>query len=308
MAALAAVILAHDNPTHVRRLIGALGGVDVFLHCDSKTTREVYDAMTKGLPEVVAVTPRKRTARASWGMVEGENAGLRVALERSRAEHIIICSGSCYPLVSVAALEDELAGWRGLTRIELTPLPYDGWSWRAGARDGGFWRLNHRFLTIGGRMVLAPGFYPIPLYRRAIPSVIEPHASSQWKIYAREHARLLLQVFDEHPDLLRFWRTAFIPEESFAASMLGSPALVGDVAGQLRHDRTWYIDWRGKQLGGHPRWLDADDFPRLVQERSRPPLHPDDPYERGDTSRKLFARKFGTDESVLDMIDAELRR
>jgi len=307
MAAIAAVVLAHANPEQVGRLARALAGVDVFLHCDSKTTSEVRDAMTAGLPDVVAVTPRHRTAMASWGMVEAELAGLRVVLDHSRAEHIIVCSGACYPLVSVADLEDELAGWRGLTRIERTPLPYANWSFRAGRRDGGFWRLNHRFLTIGERIVLVYDGYPVPLYRRAIPQVVEPHASSQWKIYARKHAQALLGVVDRHPDLLRFWRTTFRPEESFAASVLSSPALVGEVVDQLHHDRTWYIDWRGKQVGGHPRWLGVEDFPRLVAERGLPPLRPEEPYERGDASRKLFARKFTTNNEVLDLIDAQLR-
>jgi hypothetical protein len=308
MAALAAVMLAHDKPEHVHRLVRALTGVDIFVHCDVKTTPEVARAMTAGLPDVVAVTPRHRTARGSWGMVEGELAGLRVALERSRAEHIIVCSGSCYPLVTVADLEDELSAWRGLTRIELTPFPYEGWSFRAGQPDGGFWRLNQRFLTIGKHIVLLPSGHPIPLYRRAIPSPLKPHASSHWKIYARKHVQTLLRVLDERPELVRYWRTTFIPEESCAASILSSPELVGSVAEELQHDRTWYIDWRGSEVRGHPRWLGVEDFPRLEEKRNLPPLRPGGSYESGDKlSRKLFARKFGTDDEVLDMIDAKLR-
>jgi hypothetical protein len=308
MAALAAVMLAHDRPEHVHRLVRALDGVDVFVHCDSRTAPEVFAAITTGLPDVVAVTPRHRTARSSWGMVEGELAGLRLALERSRAEHIIVCSGSCYPLVTVADLEDELSVWRGLTRIERTPLPYRGWSSRTRRHpDGGFWRLNQRFLTRGERIVLAPGGHPIPLYRRRIPSAIKAHASSQWKIYARKHAETLLRVLDERPELVRYWRTTFNSDESCVASILSSPELVGAVADELQHDRAWYIDWRGKEVGGHPRWLDVEDFPRLEEHRNLAPLRPGDSYEQGDRSRKLFARKFGTDDEVLDLIDAKLR-
>lgn len=306
MAALAAVMLAHDRPEHVHRLVRALTGLDIFVHCDSKTTPEVAKAMIAGLPGVVAVTPRHRTARSSWGMVEGELAGLRLALERSRAEHIIVCSGSCYPLVTVADLEDELSAWRGLTRIESTPLPYRGWSLRVGQPDGGFWRLNQRFLTIGERIVLLPSGHPIPLYRRAIPSPLKPHASSQWKIYARKHVQTLLRVLDERPELVRYWRTTFNSDESCVASILSSPELVGSVAEELQHDRAWYIDW-SEDVQGHPRWLGVEDFPRLEEKRNLPPLRPGGSYESGDRSRKLFARKFGTDDEILDMIDAKLR-
>ncbi len=304
---IAVVILAHNNPGHVQRLIRALAGFDIFLHCDTKTPDDVLVAMTEGLPHVV-LTPRYRTARANWGMVEGELAGVRTALERSQAEHIIVASGSCYPLLSAEDLQDELAGWRGLSRLELSPIPYLGWSFRAGKPDGGLWRFNHRFLTIRGSMVLVHHGYPIPIGRRTIPAKFKLHASSQWKIYARKHAQTVLRALDASPELVRFWRGTFAADESCVSTILSSPELVGSVAEEIRHDRTWYIDWHGGELGGHPRWLDVSDFPRLQLERGRPPLQPDDERERGEDSRKLFARKFGHDsEAVLDLIDEQLR-
>jgi hypothetical protein len=77
-SSLAAVILVHDNPSHVRRLIGALSGLQLFLHCDSKTPDAVLAAMVEGAADVRLV-PRHRTARAQWGMVEGEIAGVRAS-------------------------------------------------------------------------------------------------------------------------------------------------------------------------------------------------------------------------------------
>jgi hypothetical protein len=118
----------------------------------------------------------------------------------------------------------------------------------------------------------------------------------------------VLDVLDHSPELVRFWRGTYAAEESCIASILSSPELVGSVAEEVRHDRTWYIDWDGGEIGGHPRWLDVSDFPRLQLERTRPPLQPDDDRERGEDSRKLFARKFGPDSTeVLDLIDEQLR-
>jgi hypothetical protein len=305
-AGTAAVILAHNNPQHVRRLIGALDGLEIFLHCDSKTPDSVLSAMISGAQNVELV-PRFRTVRSSWAAVEAELAGLRMVLDRSAAEHIVVLSGSCYPLVTVSDLQDELSSWRGLSRLELKPIPYRGWSFRLGQPDGGRWRFDRRFLTVRGRTILARG-YPIPTGRRAIPDVLRLHASSQWKIYARAHAETLLRVLDERPDLVRFWRSTFAPEESCPASILASPELTGSVADELRHDATWYIDWRGSEAGGHPRWLELEDFPRLLDVRNQPPLHPDDPRSRGETARKLFARKIGpVSADLLDRIDAQLR-
>src|ERR1700694_5527314 len=97
------LVLAHDNPEHVRRLIGALDGLEIFLHCESKTPDSVLSAMTAGTRDVVLVY-RHRSPRRRWGAVEAELAGLRMVLDRSRAEHIVVLSGSCYPLITVTEL------------------------------------------------------------------------------------------------------------------------------------------------------------------------------------------------------------
>ena len=47
-AGTAALILAYNNPEQVRRLIGAIDGLDTFLHCDSRTPASVLSAMTVG--------------------------------------------------------------------------------------------------------------------------------------------------------------------------------------------------------------------------------------------------------------------
>jgi hypothetical protein len=306
MSGTAVLILAHDNPCHVRRLIGALDGLDVFMHVDGKTEDGVVREMTADAPDVV-LTPRRRIARMRWSAVEAELDGLRTVLDRSPAEHIVVASGSCYPLVSVGELQDELARWRGLSRIELNPIPYDGWSHFSAIADGGRHRFDRRFLTRGGEPVLVRSV-PIPVGRRRVPEALTLQASSQWKIYAREHARTLLGVLDERPDLVRYWRTTYVPDESCVASILSSTALVGEVASELRHDRTWYIDWRGSESGGRPRWLGVEDFASLRDARLRPALQPDDPRERGESARKLFARKLGRDSTELvERIDAELR-
>ena len=62
-----------------------------------------------------------------------------------------------------------------------------------------------------------------PLPRR-IPDGLELRASSQWKVH--KDARNLLRVTEENADVVRFWRTTTVPDESFAASVLGARPLV----------------------------------------------------------------------------------
>ena len=307
-APLAAVVLVHDDAPKVRRLLAALDGIDIFLHCDRKTPAEVLREMLVGAGPRVSLVPRRGASLFSWSLVEAELAGLRLALERSKAEHVILLSGACYPLVSVAELADELSRWRGLTRMQLDALPYESWSTPRNP-DGGLWRFRRSFVTFRGRIV-SLGDVPLRAYRRAIPPGVRLHASAHWKIYARDHAACLLRVLDERPDLVRFWRTSFVPEESCTGSILRSPALVGSIAEQICDDLPWFIRWADRAW--HPAWLGEADFQALEAARNARARSPDQTVERSldrDRFRKLFARKVSSRESqLLEWIDAELRQ
>ena len=307
-ASLAAVVLAHDDPPKVGRLLAALDGVDIFLHCDRKTPAAILRQMLVRAGPRVCLVPRHRASLFSWSLVEAELDGLRLALERSKAEHMIVLSGACYPLVSVAELEDELSSWRGLTRMQLDPLPYESWSTPRNP-DGGLWRFRRRFVTFRGQIVSVGGV-PLRAYPRGIPPGLRLHASAHWKIYARDHAAALLRILGERPDLVRFWRTTFVPEESCTGSILKSPALVGQVAEEIRDDLPWFMRWTG--TGWHPAWLGEADFQALASARSAPARRPDQTVEPGANHgrfRKLFARKLSSrDSQLLEWIDAELRQ
>ncbi len=261
--------------------------------------------MMRGAGANVRALPRLTTTLASWSLVDAELRALRVWLETSRAEHAIVLSGSCYPLVSVSELADELALWTGKSRLSLNPLPHEPWSTRRND-DGGLWRLRRRFVTVGGRVVFVGGI-PLRTVRREPPGDLTLCASSQWKIYSRRHGAALLRVLDERPDLLRFWRTTLVPDESCVASILSSPQLVGDLSDDVCDDLPWYLDWNGSTRAGHPRWLTAADLGALAAARAAPPRPTDRWVDGRDGFRKLFARKISSREpDLLDALDQRL--
>jgi hypothetical protein len=311
MTELAAIVLAHSDPTHLKRLVAALEDVPIVLHCDAKAPRQVAQQMLQGLPSRVTLSERLRTSRASWSLVEAELNALRHAVRLSSARHIAVLSGTDYPLVSMQELVDQLASWDGQSLFRNVPIPFPWWDTPT-HQDGGLWRVQHRFMTLRGQALL---WRDLPLYwpgRRRIPPELELRASSQWKIYARVHVELLLHMVDSRPDLVRFWRSTHAPEESFAASMLGSRAMLGSLAMPPCLALAWYIVWQG--TSSHPRWLCSTDFDRLAEARWAPPIEPAEavgaPGLEIRPHRKLFARKFstGVDTEVLDRIDADLRR
>jgi Core-2/I-Branching enzyme len=306
--AVAFVVLAHSDPPQVRRLLTALRGADVFLHCDKRTPRAVAAEMLIDADPGVHAVQRRRTSTFSWSLVGAELDSLRLALEHTEAQHIVVMSGSCYPLVSVRELEDQLVNWRGRSRLELNPFPYRHWHGPFSS-DGGTWRLAHRFLTTGDQLVIVRDT-PIPIHRRPIPAELRLHATAHWKIYARHHAEALLSVFADDPQQLKFWRTTYCPEESCVASILKSPDLVGSIADEVINDLPWFIKWPELEPKHHPRWLDASDLAELRAARFAPPRDPDAVISPEDRWRygKLFARKLRSSSApLLAEIDRELR-
>jgi hypothetical protein len=313
---LAAVILAHADPEHVRRLIAALGDIPIVLHCDAKTAPADYRRMVTGLPSRVTLCPRVEAKLASWSLVEAELLGLRTLLGICKAEHIAVLTGADYPLMSMEQLVGELRPWAGASWLWNMPIPFAPWNTRRHP-DGGMWRLTRRYLVRNDHVVYCRG---VPLrwpVQRAVPAELTLRAGSQWKIYSGEHARLLLNLFDQRRDLVRFWRTTLIPEESFAPTMLASRALVGSAALRPCPYSAWFLDWNNG-AGVHPRWLSDPDYPRLnavrwapavsVAESTAPEAIAHNPPHDATSYRRLFARKFSCRESVLlDRIDTELR-
>lgn len=294
---VAVVVLAHNDPQHVRRLIGALPDLPIFLHCDAKSPPGVATAMYAGAAGRVFPVPAGRTSLASWSLVEAELRGVREALRHTAARYIVIASGADYPLVGVPELADGLERWGDRSYIRNAPIPYRPWDTLRNP-DGGLWRLQHRFLSRRDEILYVKGVpLRLPL-RRAIPDDLKLRASSQWKIYCRRDAESLVRAVERRPDLIRFWRTTLVPEESFVASMLSSPAVTGGEPLPLCRTDAWYIKWQTNS-SSHPEWLVEGDFP-ILEQRTR----------RAEGAPTWFARKFSTGKSssLLDRIDGSLRR
>ncbi|HYP45994.1 MAG TPA: beta-1,6-N-acetylglucosaminyltransferase [Propionibacteriaceae bacterium] len=307
---LAVVLLAHADGRQLQRLVSSLDGLPIFLHCDVKTEPGQY-ALMADLSERVTMLPRTDARLSSWSLVTAELLGLRAALSSTQAAHVAVMSGACYPLMTVPDLLESLRPWQGHSYFFNRPLPYSFWNTKR-RHDGGEWRMRYPVLTRRGNVVMLhtlPVHWP---FKRDIPEGLELRASSQWKIYSREHVELLLRVADSRPDLMRFWRSTFVPDESFAASILSSPALVGSAALRPCLANPWHYEWEPE--GDHPRWLEDADFDLLEELRFSPDLGPEAAFLENESQepkhRKLFARKFSSTRgsALLDRIDTELRQ
>ena len=283
--ALACVVLAHNDPAHVRRLIHALDPFPVFLHCDLRTPDDVFGAMTTDLPDRCRVLTRLPTPWATWNAVAAEISGYRAALAQTDAGHIAMLSGSDYPLVDSARIQEYLASRQGVSIASFDPLPRAAW------RGGGLQRLRYRHRPFRRHMLRLP----IP---RRIPADVAPAGGSVLKVLARHHVQQLVDTYDARPDLVAFWRSSWCADETFVPTVMNTPAFVPDWSDAHVDADLWFIDWLSGG-GKSPEWLTEAHLPVLA-ERSRATV--------GEPT--LFARKFSSTRNpdVIDRIDRALRR
>jgi hypothetical protein len=276
---VAFVVLAHSDPAHLRRLIEALDPAPVYLHWDQRSGSDVPAELAARFGARLRTVPPRRTAWGTWPLVAAELDAYELALRETDAGHVVLLSGADYPLLAMDALSEILGSLAGMSILRRRLLPRPDWRGR-----GGLDRIEYRWIRIGARNLRIP-------LKRPLPGALVPASSPQWKILSRAHCRLLLQASGQAATTVPF-RRSLVPDETYVASVLSSPALTGrDLTDRILPAFPWYLRWGG---GGahHPLWLDAD---RLDDLHSA--------VFGSGSCRPVFARKVSVSRAP-DLIDA----
>ncbi len=96
----------------------------------------------------------------------------------------------------------------------------------------------------------------------------------------------ILEYVSKNPELKRFYKYSWAPDEMFFQTILMNSSLKSDII----NDNKRYIDWEKKNVP-LPAILTEKDFDKILM------------------SDKLFARKFdiNIDKKILDLIDKEIQ-
>jgi hypothetical protein len=280
----AVVLVAHDKPRHLRRLLAALAPLPVFLHIDANTPEALHAEMTASLPDHVRLQPRLAAGWARFEVLQAELDGYRAALTYTDAAHIILATGADYLLTDVETIVSRLAQHPERSYAEVLPLPIADWG-----PMRGYDRFLFRSRPWRGHRLI----WPVP---RRLPRGLRLGGGAQTKILTRRHAQLVLHVLDDEPRLLRWFRRCWTPDEVVLPTLLLSERYGAHWAEEgSSHPHPWYIDW-GDAQAKNPRWLDLGDLDALQQAARRPEVP------------ALFARKFAEDsDALVASIDAGLR-
>lgn len=277
MVKIAYLILAHNNPRHLKALVEALSCEDCafFVHIDNKVDIGAF-AEVRG-PNVFFIDDRVTIWWAEYSMVEATLRLMRAALGSPLGpDYLVLLSGSDFPLRSSAYIHGFFEQHRGSEFISIVKIP---------SREGGI-RLSHinvlrisvarPLLRFAVRALAKLGLARLD-HRKGLRNM-EPYGGSSWWALSAAACRHVLDFAREQPDVCRFFARTSSPDETFFHTLLGN----SEWRPRIRRN-VMYEDWRP----GSPHPTPIGEA-HLAQFRGQDCVMADDVFGAGEL---LFARK-----------------
>lgn len=225
MAHIAFLLLAHKDPAAViaqaERLTAT--GDCVAIHYDARAKPAEFATLRGALaqnPRVVFAARRHRCGWGQWSLVAATLEVVQAAMAAfPAATHFYMLSGDCMPVKSAehvhAFLDREDADF-----IESFDFFTSGWI-KTGFREE---RLIYRhWFNERSRKRLFYWSYELQrrlALQRPLPEGVQVMIGSQWWCLRRATIEKLLAFRRERPDVERFFRTTWIPDETFIQTLV----------------------------------------------------------------------------------------
>jgi hypothetical protein len=214
---VAFLLLVHERPEHVRRLAVTLAPSPVYIHVDARSALDFGGSARMSHVRMIERVP------VCWGGFSVVDATLRLvasALEDPQVDHLVLLSGSCYPIRSPQELRTFLhitddCQLRYLPAAEARHIREHlsrRWFFDAARYPGGTFlrRALHYSSTL-----LVPE-------RGRVPGDLVPHYGSQWWSLTRSCAELVLREYRENKPLVNYFRRTFAPDELFVQTIVAN--------------------------------------------------------------------------------------
>ncbi|MCT8330239.1 beta-1,6-N-acetylglucosaminyltransferase [Albidovulum sediminis] len=225
MAKIAFILLCHKDPDGVIRQARSLAeaGDCVAVHFDGRAPDESYARIREGLSGVAGVTFAARRVRCGWGewsLVEATLEAVKAARTAfPDATHFYMISGDCMAIKS-AEYAHALLVREDADHIESFDFFESGWI-KTGIREE---RLVYRhYFNERTRKALFYASLNVQRrlgLRRKVPAGLRIMIGSQWWCLRRGTIDKVLDLCRSRPDVVRFFRTTWIPDETFFQTLV----------------------------------------------------------------------------------------
>ncbi|MEM7076727.1 MAG: DUF5928 domain-containing protein [Pseudomonadota bacterium] len=225
MAKIAFILLCHKDPEAVIGQASMLtaAGDCMAIHFDARAKpahyRRIRDALADN-PNVTFARKRVKCGWGEWSLVEASLLALRAAVEAfPRATHFYMLSGDCAAIKSAHYAHDFLDA-QDVDYIESFDYFDSDWI-KTGLKEE---RLvyRHFFNERKNKRLFYSAFN---LQRRLgltrpIPADLQIQIGSQWWCLRRRTIEWILNFADTRRDVMRFFRSTWIPDETFFQTLV----------------------------------------------------------------------------------------
>jgi Family of unknown function (DUF5928)/Core-2/I-Branching enzyme len=225
MTQIAFILLCHKDPEGIvaQALRLTATGDCIAIHFDARSPDADHDRLRSALagnPRVVFARRRIKCGWGEWSLVAATLQAVNAAVEAfPAATHFYMLSGDCMPIKSAehvhAKLESDAADYIESfdfftsdwikTGVKQERLIYRHWF---NERRNKAW--FYRSMALQKRLGLA----------RKVPDGLRVRIGSQWWCLRRRTVEALLHHVAKHPDIVRFFRTTWIPDETFFQTLV----------------------------------------------------------------------------------------
>jgi hypothetical protein len=225
MAKIAYILLSHKDPKGVIAQAERLtsGGDYVSIHFDARARPQDFDAIRDALASNPSITFARKRLKCGWGawsLVAATLLAVRAAVTAfPRATHFYMLSGDCMP-IKTAEYAHDLLDKEDVDYIESFDFFKSGWI-KTGITEE---RLIYRH-WFNEREQKAAFYASMRLQKRLglarkVPADLQVQIGSQWWCLRRRTIEALLEFCDRRRDVIRFFRTTWIPDETFFQTLV----------------------------------------------------------------------------------------
>ena len=220
MAKIAFILLCHKDPDAIIQQAERLTAVGDYMaiHFDASARESDYQRIRKSLDANPNVTFAKKRIQCGWGewsLVQATLQAMQAALDEfPRATHFYMLSGDCMAIKSSVYAHDLLDG-NDVDFIESFDYFTSEWI-KTGMKED---RLIYRHV-FNERVQKRLFYWSYELQkrfglRREIPKDLQMMIGSQWWCLRRRTVEAIMDFTNERRDVMRFFRTTWIPDETF---------------------------------------------------------------------------------------------
>lgn len=221
------IVLAHNQPEHLFEmadtLVRASTDASVIIHFDGNANASDFtklQSLVKNNAKIDLVEKRIKCRWGAYSLVESTLGALRQAYSKGGDfDYVILLSGACLPCRPIAELEQFLSENSGCEFIE-----FNDENWMV----GGLRKERYQFYFRNGACK-EKNFWQdlmVELQRklgivRRVPLNMDVKFGSQWWALTGNTCAKILNLLDKNPQIEKFFRRTYIPDEMFFQTMVG---------------------------------------------------------------------------------------